>query len=69
MVTTQAIMVINVSKNIVMPLERGSSKKTISKNISKLRHEGRPRNQAIAIAFAKAKKVKSQRTNSRSRKT
>jgi len=52
-----------------MPLERGSSKKTISKNISKLRHEGRPRNQAIAIAFAKAKKVKSQRTNSRSRKT
>ena len=39
-----------------MPLERGSSKKTISKNISKLRHEGRPRNQAIAIAFAKAKK-------------
>ncbi len=52
-----------------MPLERGSSKKTISKNISKLRHEGRPQNQAIAIAFAKARKAKSQRTNSRSRKT
>tara|TARA_R100000234_G_C4990229_1_gene175195 strand:- start:481 stop:639 length:159 start_codon:yes stop_codon:yes gene_type:complete len=52
-----------------MPLERGNSKKTISKNISKLRHEGKPQNQAIAIAFAKAKKEKSRRINSRTRKS
>ncbi len=52
-----------------MPLKRGRSKKVISENISKLRHEGKPQNQTMAIAFAKAKKVKSQRTNSRSRKT
>jgi len=52
-----------------MPLERGNSKKTISKNISKLRHEGKPQNQAMAIAFAKAKKAKAKKINSHSRKT
>lgn len=37
-----------------MPLERGKSKKTVSRNISKLVREGRPQDQAIAIALRSA---------------
>lgn len=44
-----------------MPLYTGSSKKTISKNIGKLRGEGYPHKQAIAIAFSKAGKSKYKR--------
>lgn len=39
-----------------MPLRRGSSKKTISENISELRHSGREEKQAIAIAYSQAQK-------------
>lgn len=57
-----------------MPLKKGKSSKTISKNISTLFHEGRPQKQAIAIALslagrskAKAKSKKPTAAKSRGR--
>jgi len=41
-----------------MPLKTGSSRKTISANIKKLREEGYDLDRAIAIANSKAKKKK-----------
>lgn len=37
-----------------MPLKKGSSKETISKNISELVHSGHPQKQSIAIAMREA---------------
>ena len=41
-----------------MPLKKGKSRKTISKNISELSHSGYPHKQAIAIALSTARKGK-----------
>jgi hypothetical protein len=41
-----------------MPLKKGKSEKTISSNISELRHSGHPEKQSIAIAMSKAGKGK-----------
>lgn len=41
-----------------MPLKKGYSKKTISKNIRAEMHAGRPQKQAIAIALDVARRAK-----------
>ena len=41
-----------------MPLKRGSSDEVVSSNIKKLREEGRPQAQAVAIAMREAGRKK-----------
>lgn len=41
-----------------MPLRKGRSQKVISSNVRKLRSEGRPQKQAVAIAMRKSGRPK-----------
>ena len=44
-----------------MPLKKGRSKRTMARNINTLMKEGRPQNQAVAIALSLAGKSRKKR--------
>jgi len=44
-----------------LPLKKGKSKKAISENIGELIRSGKPKDQAVAIAYSKAGKSRKKR--------
>jgi len=50
-----------------MPLQKGSSKETISKNIGTEIRAGKPKKQAIAIAYSEAGKSRKKKTKKKSK--
>jgi hypothetical protein len=50
-----------------MPLERGRSKAVLSRNIATERRAGRPRAQAVAIAYSQQRRSARTRRRARSR--
>jgi len=45
-------------EELVMPLKKGRSKKTVSRNIGTMIREGKPMKQAVAVAYHKAGKAR-----------
>ena len=58
----------NLKKRIQMPLKKGKGQQAVSSNIRKLRKEGYPIKQAIAIALNRAGKKKKSGPKKRKRK-
>lgn len=48
-----------------MPLAKGKSKEVVSKNIRKLIKEGKPHDQAVAIALSKKEEKKEEKKESK----
>ena len=58
----------NLKKRIQMPLKKGKGQQFVSSNIRKLRKEGYPIKQAIAIALDMAGKKKKSKPKKRKKK-